>query len=422
MARNLIVRARRAAGFVRFVVGRFIEDRCTQIAASLTYTTLLSLVPLITIAITLFTAFPAFSTFSTHIKVFLLTNMVPDAAGKVITIYMQQFADNAGKLTAVGIIFLGVTAMLLIQTIENAFNDIWRVDRKRPMAQRVVTYWAVLTLGPLLIGASLSLTSWVVSASMGLTRQIPEFGIVVLRVVPVILTTMAFTLMFHTVPNGPVQRRHALVGGLVAALLLEGMNRGFGLYIKAFPTYKLVYGAFAAVPIFLLWIYLSWMAVLIGAQIAASLPLWQLTGGRRARLAGHRFHQGMALLRALTVAQHRGQVPTLRELRRDAPEDLGAVLEVLQRVGWVRRVVGDGWVLVRDPGEIAVADVFRLFVFDASLTESPEVRVRDMLERLSGRVNVELGTSLRELYLAPHAGAAVEQPAGPVAMRREAAG
>ena len=163
----------------------------------------------------------------------------------------------------------------MMLTIDNAFNVIWRVTRPRPLVKRLVAYWAVLTLAPLLIGASLSLTSWLVGLSMGYGKHISSFGIVVLKILPVLFTTLAFTLLFRLVPNRYVPRRHALIGALVAAVMFETINRVFGYYVSHFPTYKLVYGAFASVPIFLMWIYLSWLTILFGAVITASLSHWR---------------------------------------------------------------------------------------------------------------------------------------------------
>lgn len=187
--------------FIRFVMTRFAQDRCVQIAASLTFTTLLSLVPLITIALTLFSAFPVFEDFSSQIKIFLLENLMPATAGNVITHYTEQFAESAGRLGAAGVVFLAVTAMLMMLTIDQAFNTIWRVTRPRTMLKRLIVYWAVLTLAPVLVGASLSLTSWLVGLSMGYAKHIPIFGVGVLKVLPVLFTTLAFAMLFRLVPN-----------------------------------------------------------------------------------------------------------------------------------------------------------------------------------------------------------------------------
>lgn len=235
--------------FLRYVAVRLQEDRCTQMAASLTFTTLLSLVPLITIALTLFSAFPVFNDYSTHIKDFILSNMMPETGGKLISRYMEQFAESASRLTQVGIVFLAFTSMLMMLTIDNAFNMIWRVSRPRSLLQRILVYWAVLTLAPLLVGGSLSLTSWLAGLSAGYVQQMPALSIDVLKVIPVILTTAAFTLLFRVVPNRYVPMRHAILGGVIAAAAFETMNQAFAFYISHFPTYKLVYGAFASVPI-----------------------------------------------------------------------------------------------------------------------------------------------------------------------------
>jgi len=395
--------------FLRYLAQRAEEDRLPQVASSLTFTTLLSLVPLITIAAASIAAFPAFSGIATEFKIFLLTTMVPETAGKVITVYMEQFADAAAKLTAVGTAFLAVTAMLLVHTIFDAFNMIWRVRRRRPLAQRVLIYWAILTLGPLLVGVSISLTSWLVGVSLGLSGQVPAIGELLLRIAPVVLSAMAFTLMYAAVPNRYVPWRHALLGGLLAAAAFEAMKRGFAFYISHFPTQELIYGAFASIPIFLLWIYLSWLVILLGAMIAASLSSWPAAGWRGDVAPGGRFEQALNVLQALHESMKTGTVLTAPELvlrLRLGYEEVEAVLDRLSGAGWVRKVVGEGWALVRDPDQIRVAEVFRLFAFRHRPLEGGAVsdeRVQAMLGELDARVGEELGTTLRQLYSGPRA-------------------
>lgn len=334
---------------IRFIAAHFVQDRCAQTAASLTFTTLLSLVPLITIALTMFSAFPVFEDFSTQIKIYLLNNLMPETAGVIITQYMQQFTESAARLTTVGIGFLAVTAMMMMLTIDEAFNVIWRVARPRPLVKRLVVYWAVLTLAPLLIGASLSLTSWLVGLSMGYAQHIPLFGVGALKILPVLFTTMAFALLFRLVPNRHVPLAHALLGAIVAAIAFESMNRMFGYYVSHFPTYKLVYGAFASVPIFLMWIYLSWLIILFGAEIAASLSHW------RAPATQH-LSPGAQLLDALRVLQimskclEQGRVVTFPELSgtlRLGYDVLESILEILANADMVRKAQGSGWLLIR---------------------------------------------------------------------------
>lgn len=391
-----------AINFLRFVAGRFGENRCAQVAASLTFTTLLSLVPLVTVAVTLIAAFPVFSEISIQFKIFLLTTMVPEIAGKIITDYMQQFADNAAKLTAVGITFLMVTALMMMFTIDRAFNAIWRVTRPRPVLQRLLIYWAVLTVGPLLMGASLSLTSWLVSLSLGLAQAPPALGVLLLKVTPMALTVMAFAALYLAVPNRYVPPLHALAGGVAGAAAFEIMKRGFGFYVSSFPTYTLVYGAFATIPIFLLWIYLSWLMVLLGAEIAASLSSWRGAESHRARPPGHRFGDALRILGALCQALKAGQVRTFVDLRRELKlgfEELEQILETLAGAGMVRKVVGNGWVLIRDPEEIRVAEVFRLFVFQPGAGQPEDDRLEGWLARLGATIEQGTNSSLADLCL-----------------------
>ena len=358
----------------RYIVARFREDRCAQMAASLTFTTLLSLVPLITIALTLFSAFPVFAEFSDHIKNFLLSNMLPETGGKLITRYVEQFAESAAKLTTVGLMFLGFTAMMMMLTIDHAFNTIWRVSRQRPLIQRVLIYWAVLTLAPLLVGGSLSLTSWLVGISVGYASQISQFGVELLRILPVMLTTLAFSLLFRVVPNRFVPLRHAIAGGVVAAILFELMNRFFAYYIAHFPTYKLVYGAFASVPIFLMWVYLSWLTILLGALIAASLSHWR---GHKAKNISpvEQLYFALQILKMMNEGLKSGKVQELPDISRKLHlgfDMLELILERLSKIDVVRKLDGRGWVMIRDVNHIKVDELFRLFVFDSARLESLE--------------------------------------------------
>ncbi|MEJ1959313.1 MAG: YihY family inner membrane protein [Nitrosomonadales bacterium] len=353
---------------LHFIAVRFKQDRCAQMAASLTFTTLLSLVPLITIALTLFSAFPVFEDFAEQIKKFLLSNMMPETGGKMISLYVEQFAESAAKLTAVGIVLLALTAMLMMHTIDEAFNTIWSISRPRTLMQRVLIYWGVLTLAPLLIGGSLSLTSWLTGMSVGYAKQIPQFDVVMLKVVPVLLTTIAFSLLFRVVPNRFVPLRHALVGGAVSAAAFETMNHAFAYYISHFPTYKLVYGAFASIPIFLLWIYLSWLTILLGALIASSLSHWRGNPVQTVT-ATTRLYYALRILKTLSEGLHNGTVlstPALSIKLRIGFDTLEAILEELARAKIVRKLAGKGWAMIRDTEHIQVSELYRVFVFDPS--------------------------------------------------------
>jgi membrane protein len=396
----------RPIAFLRYMAERARQDRLKQVASSLTFTTLLSLVPLIAIAMASIAAFPAFEGLAVEFKIFLLTTMVPETAGKVITVYMEQFAAAAGRLTAAGTAFLAVTAMMLMLTIENAFNNIWRVTRPRPLVQRLLVYWAVLTLGPLLLGASISLTSWLVSSSLGLAREVPALGELMLRVVPGILSALAFTLLFVAVPNRRVPWRHALMGGAAAAVGFEVMKRGFAVYVSSVPTHRLIYGAFASIPIFLLWIYLSWLVVLFGALLTASLSA-PLSRRRAQAVPGERVEQALHVLKALCESLRTAavvNVPGLAHSLGLEQEEVEEILERLAGAGWVRKAAGEGWLLTRDPDQIRVADVFRLFAYrhqPGGAVALPDERVESLLSALDARAEAELAVSLRQLFSEP---------------------
>ncbi len=386
----------------RFITMRFMQDRCMETAASLTFTTLLSLVPLITIALTVFSAFPVFENFSTQIKIYLLNNLMPEAAGVIITQYMQQFTDSAARLTTVGIGFLAVTAMLMMLTIDKAFNVIWRATRPRPLVKRLVVYWAVLTLAPLLIGASLSLTSWLVGLSMGYARHIPLFGVGVLKILPVLFTTMAFTLLFRLVPNRHVPLAHALFGALVAAIAFESMNRMFGYYISHFPTYKLVYGAFASVPIFLMWIYLSWLIILFGAEIAASLSHWR-TPATKKLSSTTRLLDALRVLQIMVNGFQQGKVSTFPKLSKSLHigyDELEKILDKLASANMVCKAEGQGWLLMRDANHIRASELLHLFVLDsgALFAEQSDDPLQQWLAACAQQLDQNTDITLRELF------------------------
>ncbi|MFZ5522634.1 MAG: YihY family inner membrane protein [Pseudomonadota bacterium] len=386
---------------IRFIAVRFGQDRCSQTAASLTFTTLLSLVPLMTIALTMFSAFPVFENFSAQFKAYLLDNLMPETAGVVITRYMQQFTESAARLTTVGIGFLVLTALSMMMTIDRAFNIIWRVARPRPLARRLVVYWAVLTLAPLLLGASLSLTSWLIGLSMGYAKHIPQFGIGVLKILPVVFATLAFALLFRLVPNRYVPRSHALIGALIAAVLFETMNRIFGYYVSHFNTYKLVYGAFASVPIFLMWIYLSWLTILLGAVIAASLSHWR-TPAEQQESATTQLLDALRVLQIMVEGFQLGKVntfPAMSKLLRIGYDNLEKILEKLASANIVRKAEGQGWLLMRDARSIRASELLHLFVLErvASTDEQSDDPLRKWFLSCVAQLRKNTDISLQEL-------------------------
>jgi membrane protein len=354
------------ADFCLAVFWRFYEERGLQTAGSLTYTTLLSLVPLITVALAVASAFPVFDDAIGTLQLFLLENFLPDAQGiDTITEQISNFSSNAGRLTAIGLGFFFVTAVMLMTTIDTALNRLFRVQRRRPLLQQVLMYWAVITLGPLLIGGSLSMTSFAVGASFGWLR-LSIVGNALLAVLPFVFTCIALTLLYAVVPNRHVRPRDAIIGGVLAGIAFEFAKRGFAIYIGRFPTYSLIYGAFATIPIFLVWLYMSWVVVLAGATVTAMLPAYRYAEGKP--IAGREFVDALLVLSSLARAQKHGGPVRLREISRQLrimPHRCEAVLERAARLGWAVRTDKDGWVLARGADLLRVSEIYKAFAFDA---------------------------------------------------------
>ena len=354
------------ADFCLAVVRRFYEERGLQTAGSLTYTSLLSMVPLVTVALAISTAFPVFDATTEALQVFLLENFLPDETGlDAIADQISSFTRNAGRLTAIGFGFFLVTAVMLMVTIDVTLNRLFRVQRQRPLLQQVLIYWAVLTLGPVLIGGSLSMTSFAVGASFG-WLQLGRVTDVVLGVLPFVFTCAALSLLYAVVPYRHVPARDALIGAIVAGIAFELAKRGFAVYLARFPTYTLIYGAFATIPIFLVWLYTSWVVVLAGATLTAMLPAYRFAEGPA--IPGRDFVDALAVLAVLAREHREGGPVRLRDISRRLrmmPHRCEAALEHAAKLGWTARTEKDGWVMARDPEGMRVADLYRAFAFNA---------------------------------------------------------
>jgi membrane protein len=358
---------KKVGGFASFLFDRFNQDRCLQIAGSLTYTTILSLVPLFTIVVAVMSALPFFEKIMVDIKIFLLLNLVPDIAYKIITVYMEQFADNAARLTIYGLGALLLMALAMLFTVDRSLNGIWRAQRTRPFWMSVLGYMLLLALAPLLLGAGMTITSYLFSLSMGVKHNVPFFDQVLLKLLAILGSTVTFFLVYRIVPCRFVPARHALIGALIAAVLFETMKYLFGIFISRVPTYDLVYGAFAAIPIFLLWVFLSWVMVLLGAEVTAAMSYWRGSAWRRVGLAETNLHDGLLLLRALIAAQREGRSLKLADLQREVPipvDRLEDLLDALLSRGVIARDPGMGarYRMVKTAEELSLADAYRLFV------------------------------------------------------------
>lgn len=367
-----------------FARRRLREESLTQVAGSLTFTSVFALVPLLTIALAIFTTFPLFHTFRTSLEAYFIQSVMPKAISNTILSYLTTFAAKATRLSAVGAVTLIVTSVAMMGMIERVFNRIWRVRKPRGLARRILVYWAIVTLGPLLIGVSLTLSSHFFMATSDLVGDIPILGALIYTILSLALTTAGFTFLYVVVPNRDVEWHDAAWGGLVAGLAFEVAKRGFAIFITQFPTYSKIYGALAALPLFLLWLYVSWLITLVGALLVAALPVVKYERWWHDAVPGGEFVDAMAILKVLYTASVRGDTALVsaRRIRRGTRlgfDEMDLLLEKMAGEGWAGRVnvepprrvqwgmrVSEGndhWVLLANVHKLTLADVYRLFVF-----------------------------------------------------------
>ncbi|TDN69188.1 tRNA-processing RNAse BN [Paraburkholderia sp. BL10I2N1] len=397
----------------QFAAERSSEDRIAQVAGSLTFTTLLAVVPLATVAFALFTAFPIFASFQMSLQGFLAEHLMPPQINDQIFRYLDEFTAKAKGLTTMGMIILFVTSVMTMMTVESAFNVIWRVRKGRPFAQRVLVYWAILTLSPLMIGFSLSISSYLFTQSMAYTGadHIPAVIEWALTGAAFPLTTLAFTMLYVYLPNCRVEWRDAVIGGVCAAVAFELAKRGFGYFFRRIPTYTAVYGAFAAMPMFLLWVYLSWVITLAGAMITSALPEIRIGQFHRPQFPGSDLLDALELLGCLSEARDAGKPGyTMQELARMLRRDMGTTTRLIQRLEdleWIARLEDNEgrprFLLIANPAQIAVERLFDMFVIDrqelAYQLNLDSARI-DGASLLAALDNDKLGVSLSTLLAA----------------------
>lgn len=383
----------------------FRQDRCLEAAGALSYTTLLALVPLMAVILGVVSAFPVFDKGVEQLQDFIFSNFVP-AAGDVVREYLDQFIARSAELTGTGTIFLVVTALILMSTIEKTLNRIWRVERLRRPSSRLIVYWAVLTLGPMLLGASIVLTSYLAAIPL----LAPEFvrgtlQWLLLVGTPFLVAMLAFTLIFMVVPNRNVRFHHALAGAAFSALAFELSKRGFVLYVSNFPTYEKLYGALAAVPIFLVWIYVSWVVILVGASLAAALTTFNYHRADWRWDSRHYLLLAMRLITHLWRAQVEGRgISSAQLLEREAAATDGDLQWLLGRLQDARIVHQDDngdWHLSADLEEVTLADLYRSMPLVMPIGE-----LEDFPERRE--IDAGLRRALREIE--DNAGPLMERP------------
>jgi membrane protein len=321
---------------------RFRDDRLGLTASSLTFTTTIALVPFFTVALAVFSAFPMFGKFQQVLQQWLLTSLIPDNIARQVLGYLTQFSAQASKLGAVGAVLLFTSALTLFLTIDRTLNNIWRVRKPRHFGQRVLVYWTALTLGPLSLGISLSLTSYALSVSKGVVGVMPGAYQVLLDGLQFALVGGGMAALYHYVPNTQVKWSHAMAGGLFVSTGLLLAKKVLTLYLSNVPTYSMIYGAFATVPILLIWIYVVWVIVLLGAVIAAYLPSLLSGVSPRARSHGFQFQLALESLQQLERVRDTPAkgwlLQDLATLLRVDSLQLEPVLDTLCELDWVGRL------------------------------------------------------------------------------------
>ncbi len=385
-----------ANDYMRLLVRKFLNDRCLTISSSLTYSTLLALVPLLSVALTLFSFVPAFESIIVSAQRYLIEVLTPNIENTVMQ-HLFSFVRRTRILNAIGVVALLFSSLLILITMDGALNQIWRVNRRRNTLKSLLAYFSVVVFGPLLLGISLMVTTYL--ATLPLFTSAIQGGTqheLLVSWLPLLITILAFTLLYRWVPNTRVPWWHALSGGLVAGFLFEMAKRGFILYVSWFPGYELIYGALAVIPLLLVWIYISWTIILAGAEVACCLGLFV------PRLSSHYPIERFPLIYVYRLISHlwfyRGRGLGFHEILRLEPvagEWLQGQLAHLELVGLIYMTDTGSWKLRQDP---RVYTFYELFVVINRLPPTPE-----SFTYLHG----ELNASTQELFSSYHLHASV---------------
>lgn len=390
--------------FVTTAISRFAIHGGPQNAAALTYATLLSIVPFMTVMLAAFSAFPMGDRAGELLQDFVFENFMPGASDVVQT-YLEDFSANASRLSGVGFLFLILVALMMMGNMDRALNAIWEVKRKRRLIHTFMVYWAVITLGPVFIGLSVAATSYVVSIPFLSDAATSGLGLRLVGLAPVIASTLAFAFVFLLVPNRRVPIRHALAGGLVSALLFEMVKRAFGFYITHFPTYEAIYGALAAIPIFLVWVYLSWMVLLFGAEFTRLLGLYRLRRWDYREAVESNLVNAVLVLSRLASCNKVGLSLSLAAMLKgesawNEPQ-LERLLYELKAGHFVHQTDQDEWVVAKDLDQIRVYDLYQalpggLPTMDGQ-GEMEHPRLADVLRQADNGIADVFSLSIREL-------------------------
>lgn len=351
----------RAGTFARFLAKRFLDDRLFQSAAALAYTTLFALVPLVMVVFGVLSAFPVFDEWSKQLSDYIFSNFVPSAARSVQD-KLIEFSNNAKKLTAAGVIALVISLLITLNSVETTFNRIWRVTSSRPKFSRFLVYWTVLTLGAMVAAASLAISARFYALPIFATTQGKILETLSLTLAPLLIEFAAIAAIYRVVPHRTIKLRYAVAGALLATVLLELIKWGLGLYLSSFNSYTTIYSTVAVAPILLLWIYLGWAAVLLGASLASSIAAFRYQPVSMRLPLGYEIYGLLRLLGRFDAARaqgkglHSDQILQMEPMLTDSL--VQQILGQLAGINLLRRDEQGEWLLARDLDSMTVCDLY----------------------------------------------------------------
>lgn len=409
---TLLVDARQ---FVLYIKRHIVEDRCLESAAALTFTSLLALVPMFTVLYAILAMVPNLKDVGDHFQNWLFQHFVP-TSGQEVQVYLQEFSAQASKLTKFGVVFLFITAIMMMKRIERSFNLIWRVPEPRKGVIGFMRYWAVLSLGPILLGMGLAMTSYLASLKV-VSSAVALFGVqkFSLFLLPFLLSWLAFTLVYLVVPNCAVPIKRSIQGGLLAAFAFECAKRGFALFVSNFGSYQMVYGAFAVLPLFLIWLYLSWIILLLGAVVTRAITVYRHHSKTVDPLLGL-----LEVMHLFWVAQREGKTLSdndiLRSLPLMSPEYWQSFRESLREASIIERTDQGAYLLSKDLLEVSLLELFKICGFyshyddsineliqnEANIVLSSPSQKQVLPSNLSITSDTPPATELAHLYDPPH--------------------
>jgi membrane protein len=401
----------RTLSFGHFLWQRFLDDKCFETAGALSYTTLVSLVPLTVVVLTMFAAFPMFEDARDTLINFVFSNFVP-AAGETVQNALIDFASNARKLTGISILVMLFSAVSMMISIEDRLNRIWNVHIHRPWGPRLLLYWAALTLGPVLVVGGIAVTSYV--AAVPMLRSASEslgIGEELLKAMPFVVTFATLWLLYSTVPNRRVNKRHTAVGALLGAVLFELARWIFTHYVRHAHNYQQIYGALAIIPLLLLWIYLSWVIVILCASVAASVSAFEYQKPCDALPEGAEFLGLLVVLRHFIDAQRAGRSVDSAAIRAAEPclrsTAIVTYFEDLSRAGLIQRNENGYWLLTRSLDTTDLLHVYRYNRYRMPLNPVEQATAAGidlpaellaLLAKVAHALHASLGTHLDKVY------------------------